>query len=89
MQFDRVKEILRLSILPATTIVTIGFLILMVWPSQLIGLFSEDPILIQLAVQGMGIFFKFLPLVGVQMISASYFQAVGKPNQSTLLSLSK
>lgn len=37
----------------------------------------------------MGIFFKFIPLVGMQMISASYFQAVGKPNQATLLGLSR
>lgn len=37
----------------------------------------------------MGIFFKFIPLVGLQMISSSYFQAVGKPNQATLLGLSR
>lgn len=37
----------------------------------------------------MNIFFKFLPLVGMQMISASYFQAVGKLHQATLLSLSR
>ena len=37
----------------------------------------------------MRIFFMFIPLVGVQMISSGYFQAVGKPNQATLLGLSR
>ncbi len=37
----------------------------------------------------MGIFFKFIPLVGLQMIGSSYFQAVGKPNQATVLGLSR
>ncbi len=88
-QYERVKDTLKLSIISATAIVTLGFAVSKIWPSQLIGLFNEDPELIAMGVHGMGIFFKFLPLVGVQMISASYFQAVGKPNQATLLSLSR
>lgn len=87
--YGRVKETLKLSIISATVIVTFGFLISKIWPTQLISLFNEDPELIKLGTHGMDIFFKFLPLVGVQMISASYFQAVGKPNQATLLSLSR
>lgn len=42
-----------------------------------------------LVMPAMGIFFKFLPLIGVQIMSASYFQAVGKPHQATILSLSR
>lgn len=42
-----------------------------------------------LVMPAMGIFFKFLPLIGVQLMSASYFQAVGKPHQATILSLSR
>lgn len=42
-----------------------------------------------LIMPAMGIFFKFLPLIGVQIMSASYFQAVGKPHQATILSLSR
>lgn len=87
--YGRVKDTLKLSIISATVIVTFGFLISKIWPTQLISLFSEDPELIKLGTHGMDIFFKVLPLVGVQMISASYFQAVGKPNQATLLSLSR
>ena len=88
-RYDRVKEVLTLSVISATTIVTIGFVVSKLFPYQLIGLFNTNPQLIEMGVYGMNIFFKFLPLVGVQMISASYFQAVGKPNQATLLSLSR
>lgn len=88
-KFKRVKDTLKLSILSATAIIAFGFLISKVWPVQLISLFNEKPELIELGTHAMGIFFKFLPLVGVQIISASYFQAVGKPNQATLLGLSR
>lgn len=88
-KYKRVKDTLKLSIVAATGIVTVGFLISKVWPEQLILLFNDDPQLLEMGVHGMDIFFKFLPLVGMQMISASYFQSVGKPNQATLLSLSR
>ncbi len=88
-QYERVKDTLKLSIVAATGIVTVGFLISKIWPRQLVSLFNNDPELIAMGIHGMDIFFKFLPLVGVQMISSSYFQAVGKPNQATLLGLSR
>lgn len=88
-QFGRVKETLKLAIFSGTAIVTIGFLASKFWPTQLISIFNEKPELIELGTHAMGIFFKFLPLVGVQLMSASYFQAVGKPHQATLLSLSR
>ena len=88
-RYDRVKEVLKLSIISATAIVTVGFAISKIWPIQLISLFNKNPDLIAMGVHGMDIFFKFLPLIGMQMISASYFQAVGKPNQATILSLSR
>ena len=87
--FGRVKDTLKLSILSATLIISIGFVVSKVWPAQIVGLFTENPQLIELGVHAMDIFFNFIPLVGLQMISASYFQAVGKPNQATILGLSR
>lgn len=87
--FDRVKDTLKLSLMAATAIVTLGFIASKIWPIQLVGLFNKNPELVELGVHAMGIFFMFIPLVGVQMVSSSYFQAVGKPNQATLLGLSR
>ena len=88
-RYDRVKEVLKLSIVSATIIVSIGFFASKIWPVQLISLFNTNPDLIAMGVHGMDIFFKFLPLIAMQMITASYFQAVGKPKQATFLSLSR
>jgi putative MATE family efflux protein len=86
-QHSRVKETLKLAIILATSVITVGFIVAKIWPSQLIGLFNKNPELITLGVHGMDIFFKFIPLVGVQMLGSSYFQAVGKANQATILGL--
>jgi len=37
----------------------------------------------------MRIFFIMLPVIGFQIVSSNYFQAVGKPRQAILLSLSR
>ncbi len=88
-QFGRVKDALKLSIVSATSIIAIGFIVSKIWPAQLIGLFNKNPELIAQGIHAMEIFFKFIPLVGLQMISTTYFQAVGKPKQATLLGLSR
>lgn len=88
-KFDRVRTTLKLSVLGATVIMTIGFLVTRFWPVQLISLFNQNPELIELGTHAMLIFFLCIPLVSTQVITASYFQATGKPRQSTILSLSR
>nr|WP_300006239.1 MATE family efflux transporter [Tissierella sp.] len=88
-RYGRVKDTLKLSLAAASIIVTLGYLVSRFWPAQLIGLFNQKPELVELGTHAIGIFFKFLPLIGVQIMSASYFQAVGKPRQATILSLSR
>lgn len=88
-KIKRVKQTLTLSILAATGIVTIGFAVSKMWPRWIIGLFTENLALIDMGCHAMNIFFTFLPLIGMQMISSSYFQSIGKPTQATLLGLSR
>ncbi|HZK43744.1 MAG TPA: MATE family efflux transporter [Syntrophomonadaceae bacterium] len=88
-QLGRVKDTVKLALVGATVIITFGFMLSRIWPAQLIGLFNKNPELIQLGTHGMLIFFIFLPVVGVQFVGAGYFQAVGKPVQATILSLSR
>lgn len=88
-QYGRVKDTLKLAVISAMLVITVGFIISKIWPAQLIGMFNKKPELIALGVHSMDIFFKFIPLVGVQMLGSSYFQAVGKPKQATILALSR
>jgi putative MATE family efflux protein len=88
-QDKRVKETLIYSLISATVIIFIGFLVAKIWPYQIFSLFSKSEELIENGVYAMNIFFKFIPLVGVQMIASNYFQAIGKSNQATILGLSR
>ncbi len=89
-QYDRIKETLKKSVLFSTILAVVGYVVIRIWPYQIIGLFSKDDVaLTQLTVHAMLVFFALLPLIGIQILCSSYFQAVGKPLQSTLLNLSR
>lgn len=91
--YDRVKQALKYSALAATTITTLGFILIQTMPKQIIHVFISDPDALQemlgLAVPGLRIFLLMLPIIGFQIVSTSYFQATGKPKQAMLLSLSR
>ena len=88
-QLQRVKATLKTAIAAATVIVVMGFMVSRIWPAELIGLFNQNPELIKMGTHAMLIFFILLPLEGLQIVGAGYFQAVGKPVQATILSLSR
>lgn len=85
-KIKRVKEGLKWAILFATVIVVIGWLITRIFPVALVGLFSRDPELAAFGGPAISIWFLSLPLVGFQIVSASYFQAVGKARSAIFLS---
>jgi Na+-driven multidrug efflux pump len=89
-RFDRVKQTLRLAIAAATTVVLLGFAVVELFPAALIGLFSRDSAeLMTIGVTAIRVCLATLPVVGFQIVAASYFQAVGKPRQAMLLMLSR
>ena len=87
---DRVKQTLLTAILAASCLTVAGFAVAMSIPVQVVRLFSRgDPELIALGSHALRICTICLPLVGFQIVSASYFQAVGKPKEAMLLALSR
>lgn len=89
-QFNRVKEALKLAIMGATIISTVGFVIVQIFPRPMISLFGKGDLdLINIGSHGMRIFLSMLPIIGFQIVSSNYFQAVGKPKHSMFLSLSR
>jgi putative MATE family efflux protein len=89
-RFDRVKKTLETAILLATAWTVCGFLLTMFFPAQIVRLFgSGDKELVALGSRAMRICTLMLPIVGFQIVSASYFQAVGKPKEAMLLLLSR
>lgn len=89
-RFDRVKEALKLGIIYATAIVSFGFAVTRLFPREIIMLFnSRDVELVSFGSKAVSIFLIFLPIIGFQIVSANYFQAVGKPKHAAFLSLSR
>jgi len=89
-KFDRVKRALQTAILFATAICLTGFLVVMIFPSQVIWLFNrEDESLMRLGTHAIRICLVMFPIIGFQIVSASYFQAVGKPKHALFLGLSR
>ncbi len=88
-KIERVKESLKWAIHIATIIVLIGWMITRIFPSVLIKMFSSDPELILFSTNAIKIWFVCLPVIGFQIVSASYFQAVGKARAATFLTLTR
>lgn len=89
-KFDRVKQAYRMGVLFATVIVVIGWVATRLFPEQLVYLFNkEDPDLISFGVKAIKRNLVFLPVIGFQIVSSNYFQAIGKPKHSALLGLSR
>jgi putative MATE family efflux protein len=88
-KFERVKKALQTAVLGASAIACAGFLLAMLFPAHVIRLFGNDPDLIALGTHAMRLSLSMFPIVGFQIVSASYFQAVGRPRAAVLLMLSR
>jgi putative MATE family efflux protein len=88
-KIDRVKYGVRLSLLAATALAALGFLLLSLLPEPIFRLFSEDLDLIQAGTPVLRVVVLIVPFIGIQMIGSSYFQAVGKARPAFFLGLSR
>lgn len=87
-KYDRVKKTLFLAIGASTAIAIMGFVMTRVFALNIAMLFNQDDKeLIDMTANGMKIFFTALPIIGYQIVSSNYFQAIGKPKQSIILGL--
>lgn len=89
MKFDRLMQVLKLAVIAGTCITTCGFLVAEFIPGPCARLFTTDPELICLSVNGMRIMMAAFVLVGSQMVITNFFQSIGKAKISMFLSLSR
>lgn len=85
--YDRVKKAWKLAVLGATIVTTLGFIAVEFFAPQVIKIFNSDPELVNIGTYGIRIYLSMLPVIGFQIISSNYFQAVGKAKISMFLSL--
>ncbi len=87
--FKRVKDLIFLSMRSATLIALGIFTFIMLFTPQLVSIFTEDEALITRSTSALRKVFLATPLLAVSLLGGAYFQAVGKPRQALLLTLSK
>lgn len=88
-QFDRVNQTLRYSIIYATVVMCLSFALCEFMPHYAVRLFTTDPKLTQLAVDGMRIIVLLNPLVGFQIVTGNFFQSIGLAGRSIFMSMSR
>ncbi|MCD8262474.1 MAG: MATE family efflux transporter [Bacteroides sp.] len=87
--YGRVDRVLKVTILYATVITTIGFIVGMFLPQLAVTLFTTDKELIRLAADGFRVTVYFFPFIGFQMVTTNFFQSIGMAKKAIFLSLTR
>ena len=87
--YARVREALRKAILGASIICIFDFIVIQFLSKYFIFIFTREKALLDIASFGLRINTIMFPIIGFQIISSVYFQAVGKPKLSLFISLSR
>ena len=87
--YDRVSKVLKITIMLATIVTTLAFLIGEFCPEYVARIFTSDEKMIEMAVVGMRYNCLLFPIVGFQMVAGNFFQSIAQPGKSIFLSLSR
>jgi len=85
----RVKQTINTSIIFGTAIATLIFILIMIYPTELVSVFTEDKDLLRLTPNALIIAFLATPVITTQLIGSAYFQAAGKAFPALFLTLLK
>lgn len=86
---ERVNKALMYTILLATGVTTLGFIMGEFMPRQVASIFTNDGELIDLVVPGLRIVVTFFPIIGFQMVTSNFFQSIGMPGKAIFMSLTR
>ena len=88
-EYSRVKQVFWLTVICASAVSFLGFIVSECCPDIAVSLFTNDPELMALADKGLRMMNIALPLVGFQMVTTNFFQSLGMVHKSIFLSLSR
>ena len=88
-QYGRVNRVMKLTIVAATVVTTVGFLVGELLPELAVKAFTTDPTLVEMGARGMRIVVMFYPVIGFQMVTSNFFQSIGMAKKAIILSLSR
>lgn len=87
--YKRVRGANIIGIAGATIFLTFIWILAMVFPRQLASVMAKSDELLDLGAQAIQIAYYFIPLYGIQIISATFFTAIGRAKTSFLISTSR
>lgn len=88
-QFGRIVEAVKLSLAVTTAFGLLGLLSTYIFSEQLLGFFSADPEYLAVGKNAVMIMVLGMPLIGLNVVATTVFQALGKARPSFLLSLTR
>jgi Na+-driven multidrug efflux pump len=88
-RYGRIVESVKLALTVTTTFGLLGLVIIYLLKEQLLGLFSTDPEYLELGKNAIVIMVMGTPLIGLNIITSTLFQALGKARPAFLLSISR
>ncbi len=89
MKYKRMMEVVSTTVIAATIVMTVGWIVCQFLPQYCVRLFTSDEELMRIAVHGLRLNALVLPIVGYQMVITNFFQSIGKAKLSIFLSLSR
>ena len=100
-KYERVKESIYTAIKYAALVATMVFMVLMLFPAEIAGLFLSNRVdlpqeelrvnafVLSHAPMAMRLVFAATPIIALQLIGSAYFQAIGKAVPALLLTLTR
>lgn len=94
-QYGRVIKVLKYTIICATVVTTIAFLIGLIFPYQVAAAFVDssngvaDQAMIEIVAQGLSVAMLIFPLVGFQIVAGGFFQYIGRAPLAMFLSTTR
>lgn len=85
----RVKETVSKSILYASVLALIIFILIIIFPRELVSVFTSDIEVLSETPGALKMVFLLTPIIAIQLIGAAYFQAIGDAKLALLLTLTK
>ena len=88
--YDRVQQTLRIGVIAATCISILSFLVIQIFPKQIIAIFGEnDPLYIEFGMRVFRIQFFMMAINGIQPVASNFFASIGKPKIGMFTSLTR
>lgn len=86
-EYERVRQCFRFLVISNVIYATLAWIVLMLFPEQLIGIFNSDPSLMETAVPMFRVFFCMNFVMSFQMSAQNTFVAMGEAKKATFFAL--